>query len=396
MAIQEYYLRQNRDYYDRQLRHQQAALELRDNEDGLSAPIPHTIALAVNNACSLRCTHCDVGASNRDPDKRNFFFQRGTGGAKGLKEIPLAVLKRLVDQVAPHGPAIRPTFLEPMLRRDLFDLARHVKKRGLVFNLQTNGVLLRKRCQEVVDSGLDVIRVSLDGPPEIHDEIRGVPKTFAKVMEGLRKLVELKRGLGVKKPNIGLSYVISGRNHCHIVRFMDILEAEGLLDQVYVAFAFLRFVTPGEARAMQAIDFPFFHMTESSLDEYADRPVDPEGLIAELETLLARYPRDRYHYFFFPSELSRRDIHDWFGAEAFLHPEITCHVPWTHCQILYNGDVVFNGRCCSPSLGNILAQPFEEIWNGETAQAFRHTLLAHGNFPVCNRCCRHFDSGLLD
>lgn len=395
MGTEAYNITQSKDYYQKQLAHEKEALHYMESGDGALAPPPHTIALAVNNRCMLKCLHCDVGEARRYKKTKNFFYQRGTGDEAGLREIPLDILKKLVDEVQDFQPVIRPTFLEPLLRGDLFDFARYVKDKGLVFNIQTNGVLLEKRHRELVDTGVDVLRVSLDGPKHIHDYIRGVNGTFDRVIDGLRQTIDYKKRMNVQKPVLGVSFTISGINYLEIVSFFDVLKELDVLDHVYISLNFLRFVTQSEADAFNKLNSDYTFMTESSVDNTQNSDIEIDKLINELETLLNKYPQNDYKYHFFPGPLTKQDIRDWFLSDNFLYPEISCHVPWAHCQILYNGDVVVNGRCCSPSFGNIYDQDFLEIWNSPIARNFRRTLKRYKNFPVCNRCCRKFNVAML-
>lgn len=178
---------------------------------------------------------------------------------------------------------------------------------------------------------------------------------------------------------------------------MDALQKEEVLEELFIAFSLLRFVTPSEAERQNNIDAEFYPMTESSITYSGLDTIDHDCMAAELERLVQRYPRDQYHYHFFPSELTRSNLKAWFSLhDYFFAPEVTCIVPWSHCHIMYNGDVVFNGRCCSPPLGNIMEDSLETIWNGPKAKAFRAKLLERGNFPTCNRCCRKLPDTLLE
>jgi MoaA/NifB/PqqE/SkfB family radical SAM enzyme len=176
---------------------------------------------------------------------------------------------------------------------------------------------------------------------------------------------------------------------------MKDMQKMGILEHVYVAFCFLRFVSQYEAENHNRHFKEFFQMTESSCVDTQKEEIDTNTLIKELEMLFEYFPKKYHHYYFNPSPLSKKDIHRWFATDEFLYPDVTCHVPWTHCQILYNGDVIVNGRCCSPVFGNIYKQNFREIWNSETARHFRKTLLLNKNFPVCNRCSRKFNVQML-
>jgi MoaA/NifB/PqqE/SkfB family radical SAM enzyme len=65
-----------------------------------------------------------------------------------------------------------------------------------------------------------------------------------------------------------------------------------------------------------------------------------------------------------------------------------CVVPWCQTNINYNGDVHFCADYPDFILGNIKAQSFAEIYNGERANLFRKTIHAceGGMFHGCLRC----------
>jgi len=42
-------------------------------------------------------------------------------------------------------------------------------------------------------------------------------------------------------------------------------------------------------------------------------------------------------------------------------------------------------------LGNIKKQSFWKIWNGEKNNSFRDSLISHGSFPFCTRCCSFYE-----
>ena len=52
-------------------------------------------------------------------------------------------------------------------------LIAEVKRRGLTCTVITNGGRLEALARELVELGIDSIAVSIDGPPEVHDRIRG-------------------------------------------------------------------------------------------------------------------------------------------------------------------------------------------------------------------------------
>ena len=73
---------------------------------------------------------------------------------------------------------------EPLMHTDLFRLADMLRSRSIRVTLLSSGLLL-KRHSEGIASHIDDLIISLDGPPEIHDSIRGVPGGFAQLQQGV-------------------------------------------------------------------------------------------------------------------------------------------------------------------------------------------------------------------
>ena len=86
-------------------------------------------------------------------------------------------------------------------------------------------------------------------------------------------------------------------------------------------------------------------------------------------------------------------------AEDRPEPERKCFEPWLTFGVRVDGRVF---TCCGmlDSMGDLAAQTFEEIWNGERYRALRRKLAA-GQFPECCRFCiaenraSHFNEDLL-
>ncbi len=77
---------------------------------------------------------------------------------------------------------------EPLLREDIFELIRFVKKNNMKTCLTTNGLLINEKCAyELKSAGIDVVNVSLEGPQRIHDYLRG-KDSFDRALSALYNL----------------------------------------------------------------------------------------------------------------------------------------------------------------------------------------------------------------
>jgi MoaA/NifB/PqqE/SkfB family radical SAM enzyme/SAM-dependent methyltransferase len=135
--------------------------------------------IQINNACNLSCTHCLVSS--------------GPGGIPGMATEEIV---KLVDRAKALGvERIYVTGGEPFLRKDIFDLIRHVTDHhGLEFIVLTNATLFAGRIREALatlDRAKVRFQVSIDGArPETNDPIRGAG-TFVKALDGAKILSDL-------------------------------------------------------------------------------------------------------------------------------------------------------------------------------------------------------------
>lgn len=154
--------------------------ERRRSEDAL-------IPLVVWNttpACNLACAHCYFGAIDRRSDD----------------ELSTAEAKSLVDDLAEANvPVLVFSGGEPLLRRDLAELAAYADERGLRTMLSSNGTYLTaERAHDLAEAGLSYVGVSLDGVGETHDQFRGKKGCFEEAIEGLRNARDAGMSTGIR------------------------------------------------------------------------------------------------------------------------------------------------------------------------------------------------------
>jgi MoaA/NifB/PqqE/SkfB family radical SAM enzyme len=90
---------------------------------------------------------------------------------KVSQPVPVEVMKARIDKLASLGSSVVAfSGGEPMLHPQLDDLIRHIRSRGMLPGLITNGYLLsRKRIEELNEAGLDFLQISIDNvePDEV-------------------------------------------------------------------------------------------------------------------------------------------------------------------------------------------------------------------------------------
>ena len=123
---------------------------------------PVVASIKITQRCNLHCTHC-------------------TWVNKVTHDLPLESWKNIIDIIYRRGCFV--VFVEggePTLRKDLAEIVKYIKNKGMVCILFTNGT------RKLPDLELDAIWISIDGTEKSHDNIRG-KGTYRKIMDTLRQ-----------------------------------------------------------------------------------------------------------------------------------------------------------------------------------------------------------------
>ncbi|MCC6878007.1 MAG: radical SAM protein [Sandaracinaceae bacterium] len=167
----------------------------------LGVKSPFQVTFSLTNRCNFHCEYCDIPIQRRE-------------------EMSAADFCEAIDALREAGMG-RASLIggEPLLRKDAGEIIAHLKRRGVHSAMNTNGWYVPERIDEVAE--LDLVCVTLDGPPEVHDaqrkkgsyaraiealEIlrsRGVPIVTMTVItpagaESVEHVLEVARGLGCK------------------------------------------------------------------------------------------------------------------------------------------------------------------------------------------------------
>ena len=168
----------------------------------LKAPI--TINWALNNSCTFKCRHC---------------YSRGDGP----EELAGETLRACLAKAATAGVmSVNFGGGEPLLRRDLLELARFAADRGLRVSMNSNGFLIdEKTAKALKEAGFAKVGISIDSHlPHIHDRFRGVDGSHARALAALDHL----RRAGIRT---AISTVICTFNHTAVTELIELARASG-------------------------------------------------------------------------------------------------------------------------------------------------------------------------
>ncbi|HXO30551.1 MAG TPA: radical SAM protein, partial [Thermoanaerobaculia bacterium] len=336
----------------------------------LPPPLPHDdpinrlplLVLYPHSRCNCRCLMCDIW---RDRGKREL---AAVDVARWLPEW-----RRLgVERVVLSGG-------EALLHTELWPLCDLLRGAGIGITLLSTGLLLARDAARLVAVCDDVV-VSLDGPRQVHDRIRNVPRAFDRLAAGVGAV--RAAGVAAVRAAGGTGTRISGR--CTVQR---------------ANFHALR-ATVAAARdvGLERLSFLAADVTSEAFNrpggwdreraaEVALREEDLEPLAAELAALAREHAADFASGFLAesPRKLERRLLQHFAAllGRAEFAPNV-CNAPWVSAVIETDGTV----RPCffQPPLGNLHAPGgLAAILNSPSAIAWRRGLDVARD-AICRRC----------
>ncbi|MBT8331407.1 MAG: 12,18-didecarboxysiroheme deacetylase, partial [Deltaproteobacteria bacterium] len=153
--------------------------------------------------CNLKCVHCYAHAK----------------ALANANELSTREGKKLIDDLAGYGaPVMLFSGGEPLVRKDLPDLAEYAVDKGMRAVISTNGTLISAKLARTLKRiGLSYVGISLDGMQDINDRFRGVSGAFQSAMEGIKNCQDA----GIK---VGLRFTINKFNVDEIPHIFDLLE----------------------------------------------------------------------------------------------------------------------------------------------------------------------------
>ncbi len=146
-----------------------------DVVNGISRGGPRIISWNITLRCPLRCAHCYVDAGELE--------------AEGVLSTGEACA--VIDQICETGkPIVVLSGGEPLLRDDVFTIARYGTDRGLRMAMGSSGYLLDKNTAvRLKDSGIRTVAISLDSAdPVIARFIPRHPRRMGKSGPGDQEL----------------------------------------------------------------------------------------------------------------------------------------------------------------------------------------------------------------
>jgi glycosyltransferase domain-containing protein len=342
----------------------------------IKKPRIDNLVVYANTICNAHCKMCDVGVSSK-------------GGiaspiTNAPTHMPISLLKKILDDELINKRKLTINFLmtEPLLSKELPRMLELCKKCGHTVMVTTNGFLLSNRASEI-SSYIDNLQVSLDGPKEIHDSIRG-KNFFDAAINGIKAIRELNNEMLIQ-----INYTISDLNYFCLFDFAQFIDSLGIHINL-VKFQLLDFVSEMMCQKHNT-QFPDILQSPSSLEGAVNlRKVDSKELENQIKLVQKFKPNFIEKIAFKPFLHTSDELKAYFEIKGKPVPGLDkCFTPWCALAINTNGKVFWHMRCFNDYLlGEISQESLRQIFYGQKANYFRDRLRkSNFCFPACTRCC---------
>ncbi len=351
--------------------------------DGFALP-PHTINVCPNNLCNYKCHYCDFGQRESD----TFYHQYNVIDNTKKIELPLDLCKSVVDQSMWFRPIIRASFREPMLWKGIMPYLEYTKQKGLDFWLLTNGYNLPKHAKDLVTLGLDSIRLSLDGPPAVHNDIAKVKDAYEKMIEGTNILIEERKKQN-KKLEIGFYFTINDANYQVMYDTIEQLDRDGILPHVYFSFQWLLYTSADIAHAhnnSKDAEISGAKVTLSTVQSVDVNKMDIESMAEQQKRIAEKYPAEKGYRIHFRPSFDMADLKNYRDSSEFPVENPRCRTLWYNLNINPAGEVKSFHHCFLNATGNVHTSTLMDVWNNEIYRDQRAKLREHGAYKACTRC----------
>ena len=330
--------------------------EIASQRSSTAEAAPVCLYLEVTNRCNLLCETCPRTFETLEPPA----------------DMSWELFTKIVDQVPNVARVVLHGVGEPMLVKQLPQMIRYLKDRGTYVLFNTNGTLLQpKRFQELIDTGLDELRVSLDAADrETYLKVRG-KDYFNRIVRDVGKFIAYQKLVGATSPRVSLWLTGLKETVDQLPDFVRLSASMGVTE-VHLQ----RLVFDESGYGMARAESSLFEATQAQ-EQAAIEAAQAIGATLGV-TLDASGATE-------PGLSLKRQEDDT--------PWATCRRPWSLMYFTAHGRAL---PCCiapfsvrgysNYTLGDATQSSLREIWNSPAYRDFRTSLLSEAPPAPCANC----------
>ncbi|MBV8916435.1 MAG: SPASM domain-containing protein [Acetobacteraceae bacterium] len=322
----------------------------------LASEPPVCLYLEVTNRCNLLCETCPRTFEDLEPPA----------------DMSMPLFRRIVDQMPNVDRVVLHGVGEPMLVKHLPEMIGYLKARGTYVLFNTNGTLLAPRKhQQVIETGLDELRVSLDAADAATFlQVRG-KDMFERIVRNVSSFTSLQAALGLTRPVVSLWLTGLKETVGQLPEFVRLAARIGVRE-VHLQ----RLVFDEAGFGMARRENSLFESTRAEEERAIE---EAQAIGRELGVRLDASGATE------PGLSLKKQVDD--------RPWSTCRRPWSLMYFTAHGRAL---PCCiapfsargyeNYTLGNATQQDLLEIWNSPAYRDFRAKLVSDDPPRPCQGC----------
>nr|VFK63482.1 MAG: 4Fe-4S single cluster domain-containing protein [Candidatus Kentron sp. UNK]VFK70829.1 MAG: 4Fe-4S single cluster domain-containing protein [Candidatus Kentron sp. UNK] len=345
---------------------------------------PQWVVIQLMEHCNLRCSMCyEWGENGSYP------------GKKELASLDFKVLEKTILELRPARPFFGLFGGEPFLYRQIGDVIRLIKEGGSKVDIPTNGMLIAKKAEMLVETQPNRLWISLDGPEEINDRQRG-QGVFRSVMEGIDRLHKVREAKNSRYPKIGVTFIVTPLTYPYIEEFF--LNCLDLSRIEHLSIEFQTYITEEKHRDYTKVlqrDFGIEKapIAAGSIQYPADfAAMDYASIVRQINKVREVCDQRGIYFVAYPKTTEQNNVRNYFTAnwKEMTDKRAMCLFPWVYTEIAATGEVSVCHTFYDMPLGNINEHSLLDIRRGEPIQQARNYLRKNGLFPICTGCARYY------
>ena len=341
---------------------------------GKRLPAPLAYKLLLTWKCNLHCKICMLwGDAGNLKEVKN---------VKEKEEMKWKHVEKVLNRAAHGGGSLILSGGEPLMYSHFDALMASTKKAKCFSTICTNGTLLKEHEEAIINNPYAVLLVSLDGPEEENDAMRG--EGVYKRVTGAIKDIKKQRN----SPYLGVQYTIRPENVRKMYEFCREMVA---LNVDWILLNLCWFVTEVESKNYAERLCREFNVKPASQRGY----MMPYGLDAdEFARQYKMIEREKW-----PMQIScylKRPEHmrSYVNSRGEHIKNGFCYKQWMRMDVMPDGSITPCAQFPDICVGNMDNGEIDEIWNSVQYNAFRQSI-SRNLLPVCKKCdCLYlYDSG---
>ena len=335
-----------------------------DRDDLVPPPLGYKLDLT--HKCNLHCPMCYMWG------ERGWCKQQPKELVE--RELDWEIIEKLLERT---DNFVRPYFIliggEPLLYSRFKELVGLLRRRRYVSILCTNGLLLDRFVDDIVGNPYLTLLVSLDGPEEVNDLLRG-RGVYQRVMRNIRLLMKEKR-----PPYLGIEFTIRPENVSTMHGFCQEMVALGA-DWILLNPSW--FITDEQALVHEKfMQTAFGIMPKAHLGYLIPYPLDKGVFIEQMNKIREqKWPIQISCYLREP-----KHIHTYIDTPDIPPGNQFCFRLWTRMDVLPTGEVTPCILYPDLIVGDLRYQEVLEAWNSEAFASFRE-FRRKKILPICAKC----------